>query len=188
MSEPRVPMLSLEESAAAAERAGVLAQFSELSVFRVLLRQPKLAKAVSELLLSLLVGRHLEPRLRELIIMRLGWVTRSEYEWTQHWPIALQNGLTEDEVLAVRDWRGAAALGDRDRAVLAATDEVLADGAISAATWSRCEAFLEGHEALLELVGAIGTWQMISSLLRSLEIPLEDGVAPWPPDGRAGEA
>jgi hypothetical protein len=25
---------------------------------------------------------------------------------------------------------------------------------------------------------------MISSLLRSLEIPLEDGVEAWPPDGR----
>jgi hypothetical protein len=37
---------------------------------------------------------------------------------------------------------------------------------------------------LIELVVAIGNWRLFSSLLRSLEIPLEDGVAPWPPDGK----
>ena len=36
----------------------------------------------------------------------------------------------------------------------------------------------------IELVAAIGNWRMISSVLRSLEIPLEEGVVPWPPDGK----
>ncbi|MFP8876864.1 MAG: carboxymuconolactone decarboxylase family protein, partial [Myxococcota bacterium] len=40
----------------------------------------------------------------------------------------------------------------------------------------------------LELLGAIGTWRFVSQLLRSLEVPLEEGVAPWPPDGLAGGA
>jgi alkylhydroperoxidase family enzyme len=181
-------MLSLEDSAAAAERAGVIAQFSGLNVFRVLLHQPELAKAVADLLLSLLAGKHLDARLRELIIMRLGWATRSEYEWTQHWPIALRIGLSEDEVLAVRDWRAATVLSEADRAVLEATDEVMAAGAISAETWERCAAVLDGPEALLELVGAIGCWRMIATLLRSLEVPLEAGITAWPPDGSPGAA
>ena len=32
---------------------------------------------------------------------------------------------------------------------------------------------------------AIGAWRMISSILQSLQVPLEEGVASWPPDGRA---
>ena len=36
-----------------------------------------------------------------------------------------------------------------------------------------------------KLVIAIGNWRLFSALLRSLDVPLEDGVAPWPPDGRA---
>ena len=68
--------------------------------------------------------------------------------------------------------------------MLAATDETLATGTISPETWAACEANIAGREELLELVAAIGTWRMISSLLRSLEIPLEDGVEPWPPDGQ----
>jgi hypothetical protein len=38
---------------------------------------------------------------------------------------------------------------------------------------------------LVELVTAIGLWRMIAGLLRTLDVALEDGVAPWPPDGRA---
>jgi hypothetical protein len=34
------------------------------------------------------------------------------------------------------------------------------------------------------MVIAIGNWNMFSQLLRSVEIPLEDGVKDWPPDGR----
>lgn len=38
-------------------------------------------------------------------------------------------------------------------------------------------------QVLLELVTAIGTWRMVSGILRTLEVPLEDGVGSWPPDG-----
>ena len=68
--------------------------------------------------------------------------------------------------------------------MLAATDETLATGTISAATWTECERHVGGAAELIELVVAIGNWRLFSSLLRSLEIPLEDGVAPWPPDGK----
>ena len=71
-----------------------------------------------------------------------------------------------------------------DRAVLRATDETLDDGRISDATWTECCRHLTTDEERIELVIAIGHWQLFSTLLRSLEIPLEPGVAPWPPDGR----
>ena len=68
--------------------------------------------------------------------------------------------------------------------MLAATDETLAAGTISPETWAACETHMVGPESLLELAAAIGTRRLISSLLRSLEIPLEEGMDPWPPDGR----
>ncbi len=182
--EARVPRLSIEDAKAAAERVGLPAQMAELSVFRVLLRHPDLAKAIYGLLGQLLFRGKLDARLRELVIMRIGWATGSDYEWTQHWRVAKQLGVGDAELLAVRDWRGHAAFGPAERAVLAATDETLESGAISAATWRACEAELDSAESRLELVAAIGNWRLFSSLLRSLEIPLEDGVASWPPDGR----
>jgi alkylhydroperoxidase family enzyme len=176
--------LSSEDAAAAAGRSGVYSALAELNVFRLLLRQESLAKAVNDLLLSLLAGKHLSHRLRELIIMRVGWATGSSYEWTQHWRIALGMGVAEDELLALRDWPNTDMFGPAEQAVLRAVDDVLAHGAISASTWHECRAQLDSEEALLELVAAVGAWQMVSVLLRSVEVPLEDGVSDWPPDGR----
>jgi alkylhydroperoxidase family enzyme len=185
---PRIPLLPLEESAKIAEQAKVLPQMAELSVFRVLLQQPVVGKAIQDLLLALLFRGELDARLRELVIMRLGWSTASCYEWTQHWRVALELGVPEQDLLAVRDWRRSDRFDAADRAVLAATDETLESGAISPETWAECEAHLGGAKPCIELVAAIGTWRMISSILRSLEVPLEDGVAAWPPDGRAPAA
>jgi alkylhydroperoxidase family enzyme len=124
----------------------------------------------------------LDGRLRELMIMRIGWRTASEYEWTQHWRVARMMNVEEGDLLAVRDWHSGDRFGPVERAVLTATDETLDTGTISAVTWEQCAVHLP-VESLLELVVAIGNWRMFSSLLRSLDVPLEDGVAPWPPDG-----
>ena len=184
--EPRIPMLGIEEAREVAKEVGISSAMAGLSVFRVLLRQPQVASALHEMLNTLLWKGTLPPRLRELIILRLGWATGSVYEWTQHWRVATGLKIPEEELLAVRNWRNAEILSDADRAVLAATDETLETGTISRETWALCEAHIEGGAAvLIEMVVAIGNWHLFSSMLRSLEIPLEKGVTPWPPDGKA---
>ncbi len=184
----KIETLSIEESVRRAEEVGILPKLAELNIFRTLLRHPKLAKVVSELLMMLLSdGNQLDARLRELVIMRIGWVTACDYEWTQHWPIAKLFGLTEEELLAVRDWTNADCLTAADKAVLAATDDTLAQGRISAQTWNDCLQELEQPEILLELCVAIGAWRMISQLARSTGVELEEGVDSWPPDGAAGQ-
>ena len=182
--EGRLPMLSIEEAKTAAANVGIPDIMAPLSVFRTLLHHPKLAQALSGLLSTLLLEPKLDARLRELIIMRIGWVTGSVYEWTQHWRIARGLGMSEEDIVGVRDWQSHAGYGPPEKAVLAATDETIRTGSISDATWEQCTRHVGDTGALLEMVVAIGNWRLFSSLLRSLEIPLEDGVAPWPPDGR----
>jgi alkylhydroperoxidase family enzyme len=188
MSEPRIPLLPIDEAKQAALKMEVPEAIAELNVFRILLRQPKLAKCVNDLLMTLLFGGALDARLRELIIMRIGWTTGAVYEWTQHWRIALRLGVEESDLLAVRDWRAHSHWSAADRAILSATDETLEKGAVSAETWAECAKHLQSDAEQLELLGAIGTWRMISQILKSLDVPLEDGVAPWPPDGVEGAA
>ncbi len=72
------------------------------------------------------------------------------------------------------------------RVALAAADDVVRDGAISAAIWAACERELGPDPAvLIELVSAIGTWRMIATILHSLQVPLDEGAESWPPDGKA---
>jgi alkylhydroperoxidase family enzyme len=184
---PRVRPLPVDDAKAVAAESGVPDYYADLRIFQVVLRHGRLARSISDLLSPLLFEGRLDPRLRELVIMRLGWTTDSVYEWTQHWRIATGMGITEEDLLGVRDWRGHP-FGPAERAVLAATDETVDTGTISDGTWAACAEALDGDETvLLELVGVIGAWRMVSSILRSLDIPLEDGVEPWPPDGRRPE-
>jgi alkylhydroperoxidase family enzyme len=182
----RIALLDLEESRKRAQDVGVPAQMADLNIFRTLLHSPKLAGSTCDLLLTLLFRAELDDRLRELVIMRLGWATGSAYEWTQHWRIALdQFGCTEEELLALRgEWRDSDLFDEAACAVLEATDETLETGTLSSATFARCREHVGGDRACLELVASIATWRWISQLARSLDIPLEEGVSSWPPDGR----
>jgi alkylhydroperoxidase family enzyme len=183
--DARVPRLPLSEAKAAADEAGVPDYMAELAIFQVLLNHPKLAGAFNDMLATMLWRGLLDPRLRELVIMRIGWLTASEYEWTQHWRVAQGLGVSAEDLLGVRDWQAYEAFGSAERAVLAATDDVVRDGAVSAASWSACQhEFGADPAVLVELVTAIGAWRMVASILHSLQVPLEDGVASWPPDGQ----
>lgn len=186
MTKPRVEPLEREEALAAAKEVGLVTELADLSVFRVLLRYPRLAKAVQDLLLSMLTRPQLDPRLRELAIMRIGWCSGSVYEWTQHWRIARDLGVPEADLLALRgDWKAHDSFDPADRAVLAAVDDVLASGVIGDTAWAACAEAIDDLAHRVELVCAIANWRMIAIMLESLRVPLEDGVEPWPPDGRS---
>ncbi|KZS78414.1 hypothetical protein LAUMK13_02316 [Mycobacterium innocens] len=180
----RVPQLPVDEAKAAADEAGVPDYMAELSIFQVLLNHPRLARTFNDLLATMLWHGALDPRLRELAIMRIGWLTGCDYEWTQHWRVASGLGVSAEDLLGVRDWQSHDGFGPAERAVLAATDDVVRDGMVSADSWAACERELHGDTTvLIELVTAIGAWRMVASILHSLEVPLEDGVSSWPPDG-----
>ena len=181
-------MLSEEESLRIADQLGLHAPIARLNIFRVLFHRPRTAKALADLLLSLLFDSAIGHRRRELIIMRIGWVTGSEYEWTQHWPLAQEMfGCTPEELLALRGWQSADCFDAVDRAVLTATDELLATGDLRDETWRACIEGL-GRDAAIDMVAAIGTWLLVSKIARGLRVPLEGGVTGWPPDGTAAPA
>src|SRR5262245_13155078 len=179
-------MLSTTDAAAAASSVGISEQLAALSVFRVLLKDAPVARELAGTLLTLLSPQaNLSARLRELVIMRIGWRTGSVYEWAQHWRVAPNLQILEADLLAVRAWPGSSSIAAAYCAVRRATDEALESGSITEATWRECCRHLATDAERIELVIAIGNWTMFSQLLKSLAIPLEEGVAAWPPDGLA---
>jgi hypothetical protein len=72
-----------------------------------------------------------------------------------------------------------------ERAVLAAADETVDDGRISDETLSTCAEMLRDTGLLVELVVAVNHGLFYSNILRTLDVPLEEGRTPWPPDGRS---
>ena len=184
-SEARVPRLPVDEAKAAADEAGVPDYMAELAIFQVLLNHPKIASGLNDLLARMLWQGELDTRLRELAIMRIAWLTACEYEWSQHWRVAQGLGVSADDLAGVRDWQSYKAFGPAEQAVLAATDDVVRDGTVSEESWVACKKeFGTDQATLVELVTVISAWRMVASILQSLQVPLEDDVASWPPDGR----
>jgi alkylhydroperoxidase family enzyme len=132
----RVPMVSLDRARELGEAMGLPARRTQSEAFRVLANNPGVARVAYNQLIQLLENNKFDTRLRELMIMRIGWVTGSAYEWTQHWRVATTAGIPQDDILAVRDWRNSERLTPADKAILAATDECLDGKSISDAAWA----------------------------------------------------
>jgi alkylhydroperoxidase family enzyme len=112
-------------------------------------------------------GSKLEPRLRELAILRVAWRTESGYEWNQHRRMGGDEGLSEAQLLAVEDGPGSTVWTGQERAVVAATDEMIDDHGVSDETWAvLTSTFEEG--TLFELLFVIGGYLCLSVVLNSI--------------------
>ena len=184
----RVPMISPERARELGDAMGMPARRTQSEAFRTVAQNPGVARVAFTQLMQLLENNKFDTRLRELMIMRIGWVTGSAYEWTQHWRVATTAGIPAEDILAVRDWRGSDRLNPADRAILAATDECLSGGSIADATWAEVARHVPDPAHQVEFIIAMGNWMSFSLLFRTLRIPLAEGLMVWPPDGLASPA
>lgn len=184
----RVPMVSAEKARELGDAMGMPARRTQSEAFRVVANNPGVARVAFTQLMQLLENNRLDTRLRELMIMRIGWLTGSAYEWTQHWRVATTAGIPEDDILAVRDWQNSERLTAADKAILAAADECLAGKSISDGAWAEVVKHVNDPGQQVEFIIAMGNWMMFSLLFRNLRIPLAEGLAVWPPDSLASPA
>jgi alkylhydroperoxidase family enzyme len=142
------------------------------NIFTTLGRHPRLFRAWLRYSAQLMPFGQLPRRDTELVILRVAWRCRAAYEWHQHVPIALRVGLTPDEVEGVADASSAQCFTQRQRALLAACDEVLQHASLADATWRAVQATLSEREAI-ELCLLIGHYQGLASALGGLGIQIE---------------
>lgn len=143
----------------------------------VFANHPQLAMAFNTFGKHLLIESTLPVRPRELIVLRVAYLLKSEYEWHYHVGYGLAAGLTLAEISAVREGPGAPewTARDDDRAVLAAVDELWTKSKISDGTWAQLDRIFDRHQ-LMDLVFTIGQYVMLSWAISSFGIQLEEGV------------
>ena len=157
-----------------AEIAGRVTGSGPPNIFTTLGQHPRLFRAWLRYSAHLMPFGELPRRDTELVILRVAWQCRSAYEWHQHVPIALRVGLTPDEVAGVADDSPADGFTERQRALLAVCDELLARRALSDTTWSAVQASLRDREAI-ELCLLVGHYQGLASAIGGLAIQVEGG-------------
>ena len=147
-------------------------------IFRTLARHPDLARRWMVFANHVLYKSTLPAREREIAILRIGWLCRSEYEFSQHRVIGMDAGMTRDEVEAVKEGVDADGWSELDRLVIRATDELFEDKRIGDETWDALGAHFT-DEQRMDLVFAVGQYTLVSMVLRTLGVPLDDFLEGW---------
>jgi len=146
---------------------------------------PGLQRYVKCFLETFLVDGRLDPRLRELVILRIAWLCEQPFEWGSHYRLARRLGVSDEDALAARTGPAAPSFGQTERTVLTAADEVVELGRITEDTYARCRAVLGDSEpSTLELLHLAAGYRMMATILSTTRPPLADaGLEVWPPDG-----
>jgi AhpD family alkylhydroperoxidase len=153
-----------------------------------LARYPTLARAFLGFNTHLLRGTSLSGRLRELLVLRVAAIRRSDYEWAQHVILARKFGITDDELARISDAPHSPEWSATERAVLSSVDELLDDGMIADATWQILAGELDDRQ-LMDLVFTVGAYAMLGMALRSFGVEPEEELLPHLPvrsDSSAG--
>lgn len=151
-----------------------------ITLHRALVNSPNAARAFGGLGQFIRFKSRLDPRLREMAILQVGWVARSPYEWSHHVKIGMGFGVTKDDIRAIiADTEGKpTALGELDLLVLRAAREAAAGPGIAEATVEALKRFLD-NELLVDLTVTITFYCAVVRLLSSLAIDVEPEYQPY---------
>ena len=145
-----------------------------LNIFRTLVRSPDGLRAFLWWGGYVMSRNSLSPRDRELVILRVGFLCRSGYEWTQHHRIGLQSGLSAEEIERIK--LGAAGEGwtAAERALLVAADDLNRDHFVSNAAWAELTKHFSERQCM-DMVFTVGQYTQVSMILNSFGVQLDPG-------------
>jgi alkylhydroperoxidase family enzyme len=133
---------------------------------------PDLAQAWFSFNGHILYGTTLSLRQREILVLRIAAVRRSQYLWAQHLVHKEEADLTDGDIARIAFGPGAPFLEPLERALLAAVDELIGDGQISDPTWAALAARLE-EKQILDVIFTVGCYDTLAWMYDSLQLDLE---------------
>jgi alkylhydroperoxidase family enzyme len=148
-----------------------------LNLDRMLLHSPSFANGWNAFLREVRTGLELPPRLRELAMCVVAVLNGAEYEFHHHAPEFIKAGGTEKQVEALRQpdasLHDAALFDAAERAAIRLTIEMTREVQVSDAAFSAVGAALGNDRLVVELVGVIATYNMVSRFLVALGVEPE---------------
>jgi len=151
-----------------------------INLYRAVGNSPKVGRNFIRLGNAILNSEILDPKLRELAILRVGNLLQSEYEFTKHVVIGKGTGVTADQINELSRWRTSKKFTDIERAVLQYTDEMTLKVKVSDSTFAELKRFFD-DPAIVKLTATIGYYGMVSRILVALQIELEPGEMAFAP-------
>lgn len=145
--------------------------------FNVLLRRPEWGDTAQELGGHIRFNADLPAPLREMAIIMTGRFWRADYEWYVHKNAALGAGLAPAIAEAIAEGRRPDSMSAEETALYDLAHELLYDRRTTQPTFDAAiQTF--GEEGVVDIVGTLGYYSLVSLLLNVDEYPLPEGVEP----------
>ena len=179
--EPRFPQLTAdqltEEQRPLAQRINRVSSVGIGGPYNPLLRSPKLAAPMLDLLDYLRFNSSLPPRLSEFAILIQGRLWRSQVEWFAHEPLALKAGLSREIVADLKANRRPRDMKPDEAAVYDLCTELATRHALSDEAFLRARSWLNDAQ-VVDLIGLSGTYVTVAMLLAAGEEGVPPGKEP----------
>jgi 4-carboxymuconolactone decarboxylase len=145
--------------------------------FNVLLRSPEMGDIAQQFGASMRFNPTMPSRLNELAIIITARYWTSQYEWYAHHRAALAAGLSPAVADAIAAGKRPTSMQKDEETVYNFCTELLNTKQVSDATFKTTkDAF--GEKGVVDLIGVMSWYQMVSMLLNTDRYPLPDGVHP----------
>lgn len=138
------------------------------NLYRTLARHRELFRAWADFGRVVLNGR-LAPRDRELIVLRIAWLTKCRFEWAYHEPLARRLGLTSTEIQRVIGGPESPGWEERETALLLAVDELHSTARLTDRTWELLQRWYDSQE-LIEIPSVVGQYQLVAYITNTLRV------------------
>jgi len=168
---PRLAMLEeshlneAQRALLASLRAGPRGRFiTPRGPFAVWMHAPELGQLAQTLGAHCRYNKAVPPRLSEFAILCTARIWRAQYEWYAHAPMAEKAGVKPKTIADVRAGREPKSAAKDERAIYAFVQELYKTRRVSDRTYKRLHALI-GDEAMVELVGILGYYALISMTL-----------------------
>lgn len=145
---------------------------SPLNVSRMMANAPASFKGFQEFAGSILFQSEFDPRKREIAVLRIGHVTKANYEWTHHVRVAKSLGVTDEEVNKIGSENPVTSLDEEGNLLCRVADEISLDVRLSDDALSQ---ILDryGIRGATELILCCSYFNMVSRFLESTRVELE---------------
>ena len=178
---PRLPAIALDsltpeqQAIVEAINSGPRGRFSNEGPFAVFLHAPVFGMLAQQLGGHLRFNTSLPPRLSEFAILCTGRYWKAQYEWHAHARIAAKQGVKEATIRDLHAGRAPKSAPRDEMAIYAFVKELYATRRVSNATYARVHKLL-GDAGMVELVGILGYYVLISMTLNVFRMPLPEGT------------
>lgn len=139
--------------------------------YGVMAHSPDFFASFMDFGVAITMASAMPPRLRELLILRTGWLCGAPYQWGEHVIASRALGLGADEVERITVGSQAPGWDAQDTAILRAAEELHADAMIGEETWQALAAFLDERQ-LLELPMIVGHYHTTAFVQNALRVSL----------------